>query len=102
MEITVFRDADKIKEGQFFVASKDSVEGRGRATLKRAYEIPSGASMEFSNFMGERLIAEGYVEHTIDSKTKQQKLRLSESGRIALDKLFQLYDTEVTIKGMTH
>ncbi len=33
MEITVFRDADKIKEGQLFIARKDSVEGRDKVIL---------------------------------------------------------------------
>ena len=33
MEITLFRQAEKIKEGQLFIARKDSVEGKGKATL---------------------------------------------------------------------
>lgn len=33
MEITLFREADKIKDGQLFIARKDSVEGRDKVIL---------------------------------------------------------------------
>ena len=102
-EIKVFGDdAKAISENQMFFATVDSVEGHKRVILKRAYEIPSGMSSNLSDHIGKQLIEMAYVEHTIDSKTKQQHLKLTPVGREVLNKLFQLYDTEVSIKGMSN